>query len=113
MTATKRTPKTLSSETQPPTAPFTAPSRRDGDFPPTLSTATAVSSGAEIVSHRMISTKFGTKAILIAADGTEYWGSPFITGQLQKNPKVLPAKAVSYVSAKYGKTGYKLIPSGA
>lgn len=83
-----------------------------GGFPPTYSTATAEANGDTIVTHRIVNTrKFGPKAVLVSADGTEYWGSPFITKQLREGKVSLPAKVVSFESAKYGKTGYKLIPA--
>ena len=82
-----------------------------GGFPPTYSTATAEANGDTMVTHRIVNTKFGPKAVLTSADGTEYWGSPFITKQLQEGKVSLPAKVVSFESAKYGKIGYKLIPA--
>lgn len=80
-------------------------------FPPTLSTATAVANGVTILSARTVATKYGPKAVLIAAGGAEYWGSPFITRQIAEGKASFPAKVVSYVSTKYDATGYKLIPS--
>ena len=104
MTATKASTETPSSETA-----TNAPTATS-DFPPTHSTATAATNGETMVQYRVITTKFGPKAVLVTGDGTEYWGSPFITRQLAEGKVQLPAKVVSFTSAKYGRTGYKLIP---
>ena len=83
----------------------------NGDYPPTLSTATAEQSGAEIVRARTVTTKYGARAILVSADGTEYWGSPFITKQVADGKAPFPGVVASYRSAKYDAIGYKLIPA--
>ena len=89
--------------------PTNAPTPPETTYPPTLSTATAMANGVLLTAARVITTKFGERAILMGSDGKEYWGSPFITRQVLGGTAPLPAKIVSYTSAKYGKTGYKLI----
>jgi hypothetical protein len=91
-----------------------------GNYTPTESAATAAERNATVTAYRLVTTKYGEKAVMVCQtdDGTEFdaWASPYqtsrLTGSAKKGKVTLPARVVEFVT-KQGKTGYDLVAVNA
>ena len=92
---------------------------------PARATADLVASAEPVVGAREVVTEHGETCILVAADGTEYWGSALLLEQLRARTDILPdvvVEAVSQSGRRYRtfskarakpKRTYGVVPRGA